>query len=1335
MKKLVSIVIPTAMILTLGSAAVVTPAAAAGPSALSRFKDPDHTARPMARMWFPDATAGQDPNDTIEEQILGLAEAGFGGVEVAMLSDTGTYDNDETRIAGWGTPNWNKLLKKIYKAAAKVPDGFVVDLTISAHWPPTINTIDPNDATASKETSISFTALDPDELAAGSAALELPATKSADHNKAPFLFTDTLISASLAKVTKVTHKAASGNTAAYNTYEVDYDTMQVLGATQGEGSVAGIPDKAFYDQNKATYGWTGSYSDAVVSAFGPDPSGSGPAKIDDDGNRRRLADTQYAYSVDLSEVGQEVSDAVAADPDPETVEAGDYVLVSVFYRGTGQNFSGGRAMLMRNRPYVPDYFDRAGIRTVTDYWNENIFSDSELSRLIAANPGSIFEDSIEASVSTNFWTPKLLSRLEKSYPYLDQLPFVVSGVRVPGGFGSTVGPDVLDFTSSDPALVDRIYEDYNTLMGQLYLDEHITPANEWAASHGLTFRAQTYDLAGMDIGAAASLVTIPEGDNMTKGDGLRRLSGANNLNDKKYLSMEAITGTAVNRFNWEEVLFELTSNYSWGVNRAILHGTPYSKALNGGVFTGGFGGGKNSADWPGWDAFGAGSFGESYTYRQIYWDAQRQVTDYLSRIQALMQYSTQKIDVVVLHDQHEAFENPSGNSFQALLDAGYSYNLLSDGMLTSPKAAKISKKTIYPDGPAYKAVILDEAQTLSIRTINLLSAYADAGIPIILLDTDPATATVYGTDRGQDATLQAKYQKLAAKPAVKKASSKSELPAILAAAGVHGYARYSVPRLETTAYVDGANTYYYVYNNTSTFQGMLAAGSVKGYKDADSATYAPSIESPTVTLQGAGTPYILDAFTGEIRQAGEYTVNSDGTVTVRLDTLKGGEATIVALASAALAPTGPAVTSVTGGRDYTVSRDPQGTPVLHALKSGSYQATLGTGTKVKVDASVPATMELKSWKLKLDSYGPKYDDASQLLDKNGIQLVDPSATRITSVDLGSVSLGAWKDLSVSSGVLNSLGVTTMDEVSGRGYYTTQFDWSRPDAGAVLHLGYGNDQITAVTINGSELALNNLTDTVDLGSHLRVGSNTLTVELSSTLNHRAAAVKGGSAYGGGIFGNVPDKYLVNGLQTASLVPYVRAALTEPAPVTPVDTSIVVPAIEQVYGKTAKVTVSVSPAATGTVTLEAGSRTVTAALSGGRATLTIPAKALEPGKRTVVVSYAGVPGSFNPSRATATVTVAKATATVKAKPSKSKVKRGKTATFSVVVTASGVTPTGKVTVKVAGKSRTVKLSKTGKATVRIVLPKSAKTGKKTVTVSYGGDARVASAKATSKLTIVR
>jgi len=193
-------------------------------------------------------------------------------------------------------------------------------------------------------------------------------------------------------------------------------------------------------------------------------------------------------------------------------------------------------------------------------------------------------------------------------------------------------------------------------------------------------------------------------------------------------------------------------------------------------------------------------------------------------------------------------------------------------------------------------------------------------------------------------------------------------------------------------------------------------------------------------------------------------------------------------------------------------------------------------------------------------------------------------------------------------------------------------------------------------------------------------------------------------------------------------------TAPAP-GPVATTITAVPVTQTYGKTAQLVVSVSPNATGQVAVGVGAHTVTATLANGEAMVTLPKKALAPGKRSVSISYAGVSGTFKPATGTATVNVAKAQATVKVKPIASMVKRGATATFQVRVSASGVIPGGKVTVKIAGRKKTVQLNANGKLTVKLPVARAAKPGKRTVTASYGGDAYVAKAAGSATVKVTR
>lgn len=1128
MCKLLAIVLVLVMVLSMGSVGSVSAEGAGGrESAISQFKDPDYTSKAMARMWFPDASAGADDNDTIAKQINELAAQGFGGVEIAMLSDSAKYNNAQAKEYGWGTENWVKLMKKVFKAANAIPGGFVVDVTITAHWPPCVNTIDPNDKEASQEISSAFTKITADDLARGIIELKKPVTKTADGKSARFVFTDTLVAANVAKVTAVSGSKVTVDFQSLEDVTADTTKKEIAdttGLTAGKdyksiddktyaGAPAGVPDAAYC----AAQGW--DYN-ATLEAFGPQQSNVNETnKIDADGNRKRLADWQYTYQTDLSGITAGVNNEQA-------IAVGDYVVIATYRRGTGQLFSGGSALLMSNRPYVPNYFTTEGMDVVTNYWDKYLLDD-ELTALMRENGGSIFEDSIEASKTTSFWVYDLVDELEKDdYAYAGILPSIIMG-----NLSGTA--DVLDFSNVSNNLDQRIIQDYNLKLGQLWTDEHAAPAMKWAKETlNNTFRTQPHALTGLDSAGASAAVDIPEGDNGTKGDGLRTISAAVNLYDKKYLSMEAVTGRSIYQINMADVLTEVTANFSHGVNRVVMHGTPYSKSING-----------FNADWPGWVPFGT-SFGSAYTYRQAYWqDAGATVYDYIARNQTVLQHTTAKIDLAILGDKSKAFNFSSGNAFQNLLNLGYSYNVLSEALLQSPNG-KVSNKQLYADGPGYKALILNEVTTISVEGIAQVLAYANAGLPIILYNSNPSQ--VYGTETGanNDAAVKTLFNLLRSKSNVKVAGTKGEIAEILSQMNISSYSSYSVPQLETTMYTDktdGTN-YYYMFNNAyPTNSGMLAGGQASRYK-----AEASIIKNAKVTLAGKGVPYILDALTGTITPAGEYTINANGTVTVSIDRIEGGSSKIIAVTSntADFPAAGVSVTSVKADSpDYSlVNRD--GGLLLRSNTAGIYNATLSNNKTAAVtvtESLEKLDLSNEDWNLVIESYGPKYVKANTMIDANGIQTVDPSDTVITTVDFGAQKLINWKDIFATPEQLSALGVDSMGKIVGVGYYSKSFTlpsgWTAT-TGAYLDMTYSFDQLSSVTVNGSEIVANNITDRVDIGQYLKAGENTITVKISTTMYNRARVES--MVYAAN------TTAINNGLKTVTLTPYTELLISSASP---------------------------------------------------------------------------------------------------------------------------------------------------------------------------------------------
>lgn len=161
----------------------------------------------------------------------------------------------------------------------------------------------------------------------------------------------------------------------------------------------------------------------------------------------------------------------------------------------------------------------------------------------------------------------------------------------------------------------------------------------------------------------------------------------------------------------------------------------------------------------------------------------------------------------------------------------------------------------------------------------------------------------------------------------------------------------------------------------------------------------------------------------------------------------------------------------------------------------------------------------------------------------------------------------------------------------------------------------------------------------------------------------------------------------------------------------------------YGTARAITVTVAKSAgtpTGAVSVKVGATTLSGTLSGGKATVTVPAT--QPvGTHAVTASYGG-DASTQPSTGTGKVVVTKARSTTKVTAKK----KGTGLAVSVkVTTPKGVSPAGKVTivVKKGSKkvvSKTVKVNAAGVAT--LTAKKLAK-GKYTVSAAYAGSATVA------------
>ena len=201
--------------------------------------------------------------------------------------------------------------------------------------------------------------------------------------------------------------------------------------------------------------------------------------------------------------------------------------------------------------------------------------------------------------------------------------------------------------------------------------------------------------------------------------------------------------------------------------------------------------------------------------------------------------------------------------------------------------------------------------------------------------------------------------------------------------------------------------------------------------------------------------------------------------------------------------------------------------------------------------------------------------------------------------------------------------------------------------------------------------------------------------------------------------------------ASSTGAVAVSVNKEAPtvtVTPAQTSVA-----RVASLSVKIVVAAATGTpTGTVILSsAGYSSAATALSGGAATIIIPADKLTVGAQSLTAAYSG-DANDSASAAKASVTVIKLTPTVIASPTLASIARTSPLSVAIKVAATAGVPTGAVTLSGGGYTSAATALSTGYATIVIPADKLTVAADE-LTVTYSGDANDNSATTSLKATV--
>lgn len=602
------------------------------------------------------------------------------------------------------------------------------------------------------------------------------------------------------------------------------------------------------------------------------------------------------------------------------------------------------------------------------------------------------------------------------------------------------------------ASAPRVRNDFYAVRGDLWLEKHIAPLRQWIRGYGNYLRVQVEGEANLtipitDMILATSKVDRPEHENLFVGDEIDNylpMASANHMTGNTWYSTECCAALGRNYAqSLQDTVIRMHKSFIGGITKLVYHVYPYRDSPQ--------------SKWPGYHNFGQAGFSNAWGPRSPNWTDAKAYNDYIARIQQALTQGAAKVDVAVyMHN----FLYPPSQSLKTrhwrdlkLQEAGYTRDFLNPTMLALPNAT-VANGRLAPRGPSYKALIIDSQQepptdpvktSMPVETAKRILGFAKAGLPVIfvgaLADRTP------GNTPAEDAALKAIIEQILAVRTASRVANQSDVPAKLRALGIRPAAEPKAPsNLLSIRRADGARktNYYFFYN-----QAIISPPDQPGTLFDPITAGAPVDQE--VSLEGRGRPYVMDAWSGRITPVAQFRVEGDRVV-VRLR----------------LSPDNGAL--------YLVTEDPAGFGLERTAARGVARfADSRDLTKAK-------------WHVAIEDWQP----ANPYQTTMGPRAAE---TKKLPLELDLNELKAWPAIPV------------LKDVSGIGVYTTTVElpeWNAEKQGALLSLGEVFDTFT-VTVNGRQVAFDQLSAEGDIGAYLERGANTLSVRVATTLNNRLAAL--------------------------------------------------------------------------------------------------------------------------------------------------------------------------------------------------------------------------------------
>jgi hypothetical protein len=372
---------------------------------------------------------------------------------------------------------------------------------------------------------------------------------------------------------------------------------------------------------------------------------------------------------------------------------------------------------------------------------------------------------------------------------------------LPQAFTALNGYDIQSFAAAlsgnqplDADTLGRIKGDYRRTLGQLHLD-YLRRWVGWSHEQGFRARNQAHGAPAnlLDLYAASD---IPETESFGATrfpiPGLRQdavdinedpdppinlvgrfASSAAHVMGKPLVSSETLTWLRENfRESPAAAKPQLDRLFIAGINHIFYHGATYSPA---------------EAAWPGWFFYAATQLNPTNPLWQDY----AAMHAYVTRVQSVLQQGRPDNTLLFywpqadlddspeglmrqygMHENQWLKDSPAGRLARQLLEAGYSFDFVSDAQLLQLRAQ--GGRLLSPGGGRYEAILIPRTRRMPVDTLRALAALSrDASVVYEALPED-----VPG--HGRLAQRRAEFARVMAEPALRAARVAPDLLSALA---------------------------------------------------------------------------------------------------------------------------------------------------------------------------------------------------------------------------------------------------------------------------------------------------------------------------------------------------------------------------------------------------------------------------------------------------------------------------------------------------------------------------------------------------------------------------